>query len=576
MVWTASPRWTTGHLLLQTALAILPLAGYYLTGRIVDLLVGRVGRDEGDWLPLVLALGAIWLALGLLGVAATWVSELLQLRFRDHVTRLIQKQSLRLDLAYYEDPRWQDTFHKAQYEGAWRPMQILQALTQLLQSGLFLGAVAVWLFNLAWWLAPVLVLSGLPAFLVRMYFSGRFFALDRSRTALEREGWHIHEVLTRPPAARELRIFGFGEALRERYRRIRARLFDEKKALLSRQAGYDLLGQGVEVAALVALVAWTALRTLAGALTVGALVMYLQAFQRGQAHLRQALTALATLHGHRLFLDYLFAFLDLQPAVKAAVPPMATPAGRQEGFRVQGVSFTYPRQERPALRDMDLHLPFGARIAIVGPNGSGKSTLLRLLARFYDPSEGRILWEGQDLRDLEPDEWRRQMALVFQDFQQYPFSALENIGVSDLERGIDEDRTREAAGLSGAWPAIEALPQGLASPLGNTFSGGAELSGGQWQQVAIARAIYPDRPILILDEPMSAIDPLVEERIYDRLFAMDRERLLLFVTHRLYHLRRADHIIVMDQGMVAEQGTFDELLHAGGLFSAMFQGQRVS
>ncbi|MBX2926506.1 MAG: ABC transporter ATP-binding protein [Saprospiraceae bacterium] len=579
MAWQAGPGWAAAGVALNLAQAAIPLGVFYLTKQIIDDLVGALGTgnlETGNLLFFLVVLGGLWLAQGLTGTAGQWVQDILQLRFNDHIAGIIQKKSVEMDLSYYENPALQDTFHKAQYEAAYRPMQLLQAVQQLLQSIFFLVLVGVWLFSLSWWLVPVLTLAGLPALITRMYFAGRHFNLDRQRAQREREGWHLHALLTQDTAARELRLYGFGDALRARYRDLRAVLLREKRSLLSRQAGYDVLGQSFEVAALVALTGWTAMKALAGALSVGSLVMYLQAFQRGQAQLRSALSAMASLYGHRLFLNYLFDFLDLKPRVCNPEHPVALPAHISGGFQIENVSYEYPSNEGWVLQNINLRLPHGERIAVVGPNGSGKSTLIKLLARFYDPTQGQIRLDGIDLRHCAQEDLRQHIGIVFQDFYHYAFTAAENIAVSAIPQPPDEARLREAARKSGAANTIERLPAGYDTMLGHVFQNGVELSGGQWQQVAIARAFYADRDILILDEPMSAIDPLVEAAIFDELFAFDRNRTILFVTHRLYHLQRADRIIVLDKGRVAEQGAFAELMQARGLFYRLFSGQQVA
>ncbi len=578
LVWKSNPVWTGISIALNFFQASLPLAIFYLTSLIIDQLVHafRAGELESGRLGFfLLGLGGLWFINGLMGIATNWLQELQQLQFNDYIAGVIQEQSIRLDMAFYENPELQDTFYKTQYEAAYRPWQLLQSVHQLLQSSFYLGMVMVFLFALAWWLIPVLVLAGLPGLLVRMYYSRRHFALDRQRAHRERESWFLHDLLTQASAARELRLYRAGVHFRQRYRALREQLFKDKRTLLSRQVIFDAFSQLSEVLALTGLVAWIAFRTLSGALSVGALVMYLQAFQRGMTQLRSALGALAALHGHRLFLTYLFDFLDLKPRVQDPTSPKPLPGVIAEGFRVENLTFTYPNQHQPILKDLNLGLKRGARIAIVGPNGSGKSTLVKLLARYYDPDKGRILLDGVDLRECAQDDLRSKMSIVFQDFYRYPFTALENISISDLHRDADLRQVQEAARASGAASAIDGLPRHYDTLLGNTFYGGVELSGGQWQQVAIARAFYADKDVLILDEPMSAIDPLVEQQIFEEIFNLEASKTVIFITHRLYHLMQADHIIVLDQGQMAEAGTFEELMAAKGLFYRLFSRQQV-
>ena len=581
LVWQSNRGWTSLSIALNLLQAALPLGILYCTKLLIDQLSGGAGSLKvvvhfSAVLPIVAALASLWLLSGFLGSLQQWLEELQQLRFTDEIAGIIQAKSIQMDLAYYEDPTLQDTFHKAQYESAYRPYQLLKAVYQLLQSAFFLILAMGFLLSFAWWLVPFLILAGLPVLLVKIRFAGRYYDLDRRRAQQEREAWFLHELLTTVTAARELRMYRFGEIFAQRHQFIRTFLWGEKKQLLKRQLRYDLLGQISELLALLALLLWVVFKAAAGLLSLGSVILYLQAFQRAQQQMRTALSAMTELYSHRLFLNYLFDFLDLEPQVKEPLLPQSLPPKLEEGFRLEGVFFQYPQQVQPVLQDINLELSLGERIAIVGPNGSGKSTLIKLLARFYDPSTGRILLNGHDLHDLSLEDLRKRLSIVFQDFMHYPFSATDNIRISDLHQPLNEKRLRLAAQQSGAASCIERLPFQYETLLGHTFEGGVELSGGQWQQFAIARAFYADTEILILDEPSSAIDPLIEQAIFEQLFTFDPNRLVIFVTHRLYHLQRADRIIVLDQGQIVEQGTFVQLMAHEGLFYQLFASQQVT
>ncbi|WP_194778628.1 ABC transporter ATP-binding protein [Pararhodonellum marinum] len=578
LVWKTSPVWTVLSFLLSFAQSALPFGVFYLTKLIIDRLIEGLGEASMDFSLLIaylLGLGLLWLLEGLLNIAAQWVNDMQRLRFHDHISGIIQRQSIRLDLAYYEDPSFHDTFHRTQQEAIFRPLQVLDAVRQLVQSGLFLLFVTVFLASLNIWMVPILLLAGLPGLLAKIHIASKQYALDRQRTQLNRESWYLHEVLTGEYTARELRLFRFGKYFMDKYQEIRKVLFEDQRRLSNRKAKVEGIGQLSEVVALTGLVGWTAFKAMGGSISVGSLVMYLQAFQRGQSQLRLALSALANLYSHRLFLTYLFEFLDLEPNLKEASQPQTLAAPLQSGLSIQGLGFTYPRREQPVLKDINLEFKMGERIALVGPNGSGKSTLIKLLARFYDPSQGSILVDGIPIDQLALDEWRSRIGIVFQDFTQYAMTAAENIHISQLQEPLDEEKMEAMAQKTGAGRTIADLPYGYQSMLGHTFHNGIELSGGQWQQLALARALYADREILILDEPMSAIDPILEQEIFQHLYQRDPSKLILFVTHRLYHLQKADRIIVMDQGQVKEMGTFEDLMAKKGLFYKLFQSQRV-
>lgn len=578
MVWQSNPAWTSLSIGLNLAQGVLPLGLMYLTKLLVDTLASAsslVAVEQGRVWMYLGALGALSLLSGWLGTWQQWVEELQQLRFTDQIASIIQAKSIRMDLAYYENPSLQDTFHKAQYEAAYRPYQILHAVFQLIQSCFFLLTVLLFLLSVAWWLGLVLLLAGLPMLWVKVHFAGRNYELDRLRAQQEREAWYLHELLTTEPAARELRLYRYGELFARRYADLRNSLWQEQKRLLSQQVRFDALGQIAEVATFLIITGWVLSRALAGIFTLGTVVLYAQAFQRAQLQLRTALSAMGQLYTHRLFLNYLFDFLDLEPQVAEPLQPQTLARPLVAGFTLDRVSFQYPQHEQAVLQDISLELKLGQRIAIVGHNGSGKSTLLKLLARFYDPSTGQISLAGVDLRDLSLHDLRERLSVVFQDYQRYDFTAAENIRISNLHEPRNEERLRHAARQSGAASTIERLPAGYDTLVGHAFSGGEELSGGQWQQLAIARAFYAPAEVLILDEPSSAIDPLVEQAIFEQLLAPDPTRLVIFVTHRLYHLQRADRIVVMEAGRIVEEGRFEELMAQQGRFLRMFAAQQV-
>lgn len=577
LVWDAHPGLTAWSILLDVIVAVLPLSAFYVTRLVIDQLVDRLEGgalfDPTFW-TLVGAIGLIWFLTAVLGSVNTRIQELLEMHVHDVITRQIQTHSLDMDLAYYENPDLQDTLHKAQYESAYRPLQLLRSVHALVQALVFLAVVGSFLLAWSWWLLPVLALAGLPGLWIKLVMDHRFYEDEKARVSQEREGWFLHDVMTREAAAKEVRTYQMGPALLKRFSALRAGILDSKRRLLHRRMTLEFAAHLVEVAALIGLIIWTARQSLSGVLTIGTFVLMLQIVQRGQSQIRLAFSGLGGILGHRLFLQYLFSFLDHRPAVDEPVSPVHLPARLAHGVRFEQVSFTYPGQQKQVLYGVDLDLQMGQRVAIVGPNGSGKSTLIKLISRFYDPSTGRILMDGVDIRDVRTEEVRRISAVVFQDDFHFPFDVRTSVHLGASDKTSEPARIQEALRDAGASGFVSRLPAGEDTPLGHTWRSGVELSGGQWQQIAIARAMYADRSILVLDEPMSAIDPLMEATIYDRLFKMDRAHLLLFVTHRLYHLRKADWIIVMDQGQVVEQGSFAALMTANGLFCHMFASQQ--
>lgn len=573
LVARSAPGLLTWSLLLQFLQAVVPFGVFYLIKLIVDKLVEGLSNNSietGTMIGYVSILGGLWLSSGVLNVFAQRVESLLQLRFTDYISGIIQAQSIKMDLSYYENPELKDTFHRAQREAMYRPYQMVHSLMQLVQSGIFLVLVLGFLITLNPWLILLLIISGIPGLIIKMRLAKKQYALEKKITQADRRSYYLHNLLTRERGAKEVRLYRYGQQLMEQYKAIRTKMYTDRKGLFNLKAGYDVIGSATEVLALTIGVGWTALQSLKGLIPVGSLVMYLQAFQRGQGQYRAAMNALAQLYTHRLFLSYLFDFLDLEQHISDPDPADIQPLRSASVFRVKNVSFRYPGREEWAVKNVNLELHPGERVALAGLNGSGKTTLVKLLGRLYDPPEGRLLIGDKDYRELPLEQLRQQVSVAFQQPLRYPFSAAENIRIGDLNREYSLDNIKAAAQFAGADEFIESLPQGFETVLGYEFYGGTELSGGQWQQVALARAIYKEASLLILDEPMSQMDPLKEQAFMDRLYGRKDQQAVLFVTHRLHHLQQADRIVVMDGGRIVEEGSFNELMGMKGLFARMF------
>ena len=579
LVWRSNPRLMLWSIFLDSIVAVLPLVAFYITKLVIDQLVAglhQVGQMDPLFWIMIGTIGLVWFLTSAIGSINTWVQELLELHFHDDMTRQIQAHSLQMDLAYYENPDLQDTLHKTQYESAFRPLQLLRSLHQLIQALVFLVAVSGLLFSYTWWLLPVLALAAIPGLWIKLVMDQRFYLEEKSRITQEREGWYLHDLMTKESAAKEVRTYDLGPFLSERFTHLRKEILKAKSRLLSRRVTLESIAHLLEVGALLGLLIWVAKHAISGFMSIGTLVLMLQVFQRGQSQIRLAFSGLGGILTHRLFLRYLFEFLDQRPGVSEPILPVCLPERLSTGLKFQNVFFTYPGNHTLALDGIDLELQIGERIAIVGPNGSGKSTLIKLISRLYDPTSGDILIDDIDIKDCRIEDIRRASALVFQDDYHFPFNVTSTIHLGAIQKRVDQEQICRSIEISGAKQFVDQLPEKENTFLGHAWRSGSELSGGQWQQIAIARALYADRSILILDEPMSAIDPLIEAYIYEQLFQMERNNLILFVTHRLYHLQKADRIIVMDKGRVVEQGSFADLMSKQGLFSQMFASQQIA
>ena len=584
LVWNASRRWTILLLTVQLLQAFLPLVNLYLIKLIVDTLTETdlAALDFSEIVRYVLAFGAVQLLLALLQNYEQLISETQQQLVVDHLSTLLIDKATELDLSYYENATYHDTFHLAQQQALYRPVQLLQGLAAMLRSGLLLLSLAGLLFYLHWAVAFVLFFFALPVAGVKWYYAKRLFLWEKSRTSLEREAYHVNQILTTEPFAKEVRIFGLKLPLKQRFIDVRRRLFFENYRIKRQRAHAGFLARSAEVVAMTLTYAFVCYETFQGRITIGELVMYFQGFQRGLVAVQQLLTGAVQLYANRLFVTHLFDLLRIPSRLQS--PPGAPPEvpRLRAAVEVRALSFTYPDTTTEVLHDVNLKFRRGQVVALVGENGSGKTTLVKLLCRLYDPTRGRIEWDGTDLRKFSLAALRRRISVIYQDFARYPLTVGENIRLADWNRTpadgtapADETELRAAARRSGAARFVERFPEGYDQPLTRYFNRGVELSGGQWQKVALTRAFYKDADLIVLDEPSSAIDPLAEADIFRHFRAMADERIVLLVTHRLYNLRIADRIVVLHEGRVVETGTHTELMKNGGRYATMFAKQAV-
>ncbi|AGY59070.1 ABC transporter ATP-binding protein [Gloeobacter kilaueensis] len=575
LVWQSSPGWTSANLVLLVVQAVLPVASLYLTKLLVDgvssgLLLPDKSSALATVLPLLGLLGLTALAAAACRALSGWVSEAQTQVVTDYLHGIVHRKAAAVDFAYYENARYYDTLHRALQEAPFRPARIIAGLVQLGQSVFSLLAVALLLLTLHWGTALLLLAAVLPGTLVRLRYAETLFRWQRLRTPRERRAWYFNGMLTGDSHAKEIRLFDLAEAFEQRYCELRAELRRERLQLASKQALADFATQAGAAVAILACLGYIALRTLQGGLTLGDLFMYFQAFQRAQTYLQEALGSLVRLYEDNLFLSYLYEFLDLPNHVAEPAEPVSLPLPLQSGIRFENVSFCYPDSKESALDHIDLTIAPGQIVAFVGENGSGKTTLVKLLCRLYDPSAGRITVDGIDLRDLSLRTWRQTVSAIFQDFARYHLSAAENIAPAHAE---ESEPIARAAQASGAHEVIAQLRDGYQTLLGRWFDQGEELSVGQWQKVALARAFWRDCPVLILDEPTSAIDAAAEDEIFEKFQLLAARRTTVLISHRLSTVKLADRIYVLAQGRIVEQGSHDELIARQGTYARLFELQ---
>lgn len=578
LLWSSAPRWTVASAVLMALEIVSGLGVLYLVKRLVDSVqVLLAGSAAATGLHSVLVAVALTGACSLVFLVARSLAGLAReaqgMLVAEHVDRLIHERAVAADLAFYESPRYFDTLQRAREAGNQRPAQVVGNLLMLGRNVAMLGAVLLMMVSIHWLLLPTLLLAVLPALVVRVRHTRRLYDWRRRRTQMERQAGYLDWLLTSDYHAKEVRLNRLGEHLGRLYADLRRRIRTEHLDLSRRRTLLELGAAAFATVAFFAALAFLALRTADGQMSVGDLVLFLLVFQRAQGTGQEVVQQVSTLYEDQLYLGLLFEFLDVRPALVEPRNPRPIPAPLRDGLRVEGVSFRYPGTDRDVLKNIDLHLPPGRITALVGANGSGKTTLIKLLCRLYDPTEGRITLDGIDIREFALEDYRRVFSVVFQDYSHYAATVRENIRYGDVRLPADTPRV-EAAGLqSGADEFVRGLKAGYDTRLSRMFDDGVEISLGQWQKIALARAFLPDSQLVILDEPTSALDPTAEYELFKDFPSTIGPRGSLVISHRLSTIRQSHHIHVLEQGEIREHGTHDELMLTDGAYRALFSRQ---
>ena len=575
LVWQTSPRLMALDASLRIVKSAMPVSILYIGKLIIDQVVLLVRRGTADqhflWKLVILEFALALLSDGLSRII-TLVDSLLGEMFANFTSIRIMEHAAGLDLDQFEDTIFYDKLERARQQTNGRTVLLSQVMGQV-QDFISMGFLAVGLMTFNPWLILLLLVAVIPAFLGESHFNDRSYALTRAQTAERRELDYLRYLGASDETAKEVKLFGLSGFLVDRFRVVSDKFYRDGRVLAIRRSAWGtffaLLGSAGYYSAYVVII----LRTVHGSLSIGDLTFLAGSFRQLRSLLEGILSRFTTVSQGAIYLQDLFEFFEISTRLVRPAHPRPFPTPILEGYRFEDVGFRYLHSDRWANRHLSFILRPGEKLALVGENGAGKTTLIKLLTRLYDPTEGRILLDGVDLRDYDPDDLRAHVGVIFQDYLRYQMTVAQNIAVGDIAQKDDRALIETAAQRSLADTLVEKLPGRYDQELGRRFRQGVELSGGEWQKVALARAYMRDAELLILDEPTAALDARAEYEVFQRFAELTKGRTAVLISHRFSTVRMADRILVLEKGEMIEVGSHEELLHAGGRYAELFQLQ---
>ncbi len=576
LVWKSAPGWALTNFFISLLRSFLPLALLWFLKGMIDGITKAVSESPQESIAgiawLIAAVVIIWFLDEATTDLGNFIRKKQSMKLEAYMYGLLHTKAVKLDLINFEQPEYYDCLTRASREAPWRPNNILNNIVSMFRSLLSLVLMAGLLAALHWSLAVLLLVFNIPGIWLRLHYAGVLYNFQRKQTPEARKTAYFNWLMTGDRPSREIRLFGLGNYFISLFRKSFLKTKEEELRIIKKRASIELVSDIFKAGAVLITLVYIADRTIKGSITLGEMAMFLLAFRQGMICIRDLFGSLAGLYEDSLFISDTFEFLNLEENIRT-IEPEVIPAILERSIAADNISFTYPGNSVKTIDNVSFEIIKGEIIALVGPNGAGKSTLVRLLSRLYDPDSGSIYYDGNNIKNMDPDRYRRFLSVVFQDFMLYNLSAGENIRLGDINESKADEKIRSAATTTGIHDLISQLQNSYSTVIGNLFDDSRELSWGEWQKLALSRALFRDAPILILDEPSSALDADAEFEIFNRFREIVKGRTTILISHRFTNVGLADRIIVLDKGKIIETGTHDELMTKKGTYFTMYTKQ---